>query len=111
MSTATEQFFTSLGERGHEPLLHRASGTVRVDLGDPPPWYLEVNKGKVHVTRRDEPADCVIRSDRPTFDRLASGQTNAMAAMLRNDVMFEGEPNLIVLLQKLFPWPTEGPQS
>jgi putative sterol carrier protein len=108
MSTATEQFFTSLAERGNEPLLHRASGTVRVDLGEPPPWYLEVNKGKVTVTRRDEPATVTVRTDPQTFDGMASGRTNAMAAMLRNDVMFEGEPNLVVLLQKLFPWPTEG---
>src|SRR5262245_45236912 len=111
MSTATEQFFTSLADRGYEPLLHRANGTLRVDLNDDEPWYLEVTKGKVKVSRRSEDADCLVRSDPATFNRVASGQTNALAAMLRNEVMFEGEPTLLVLLQKLFPWPTEGPTS
>jgi SCP-2 sterol transfer family len=110
MSTATEQFFTSLADRGYEPLLHRASGTVRVDLGDEP-WYLDISKGKVRLSRRDEPAGCLVRSDPATFERVASGQTNALAALLRNEIMFEGDPNLLVLLQKLFPWPTEGPTS
>ena len=110
MSTATEQFFTSLAERGFEPLLHRASGTIRIDVGDEP-WYVDVSKGKVQVSRRDEPASCLVRSDPATFERVASGQTNALAAMLRNEIMFEGEPTLLVLLQKLFPWPTKGSTS
>jgi hypothetical protein len=29
---ATEGFFDALAKRGHEPLLHSASGTVRFDL-------------------------------------------------------------------------------
>jgi putative sterol carrier protein len=110
MTTATEAFFTSLADRGYEPLLRRASGTVRVDLGEMP-WYLEVHKGRVNVSRRDDQAECVVRAEPQVFDRVASGQTNAMAAMLRNEVMFEGDPALIVLLQRLFPWPMEGPKS
>jgi putative sterol carrier protein len=111
MSTATEQFFSSLADRGYEPLLHRANGTVRFDLGDDEPWYLEVAKGKVKLSRRSEDASCLVRSDPATFDRVASGRTNALSAMLRNEVMFEGDPTLLVLLQKLFPWPTEGPSA
>ena len=110
MTTATDEFFASLADRGYEPLLHRASGTVRVDLGDVP-WYLELHKGKVNVSRRDDPAECVVRAEPQIFDQVARGQTNAMAAFLRNDVMFEGDPTLIVLLQKLFPWPVEGQTS
>jgi putative sterol carrier protein len=110
MTTATEAFFNSLADRGYEPLLHRASGTVRVDLGDVP-WYLELHKGRVNVSRRDDAAECVVRAEPANFDKVASGQTNAMAALLRNEVMFEGDPGLIVLLQKLFPWPKEGSTS
>jgi putative sterol carrier protein len=112
MSTATEQFFNALADRGYEPLLHRANGSVRVDLDhNEESWYLDVAKGKVKVSRRADDANCTVRSDRATFERVASGQTNALAAMLRNEIMFEGEPTLLVLLQKLFPWPTEGPTS
>jgi putative sterol carrier protein len=107
MTTATDEFFTSLAERGPEPLLQRANGTVRIDL-DGEHWYLDLAKGRVAVSQRDEPADCILRSDRATFDRLASGQANALAAMLRNEITYEGDPSSVVLLQKLFPWPTEG---
>jgi putative sterol carrier protein len=110
MSSATDQFFSSLAERGQEPLLLRANGTVRVDL-DGQHWYLELGKGQVSVSHRDAPADCVIRSDRETFDRVARGESNAMASLLRNEIMFEGDPGMVVLLQKLFPWPSEGPRS
>jgi putative sterol carrier protein len=110
MTTATETFFASLADRGYEPLLHRADGTVRVDLGDVP-WYLELHKGRVKVSRRDDQAECVVRAEPQIFDMVASGQTNAMTAILRNEVMFEGDPALVVLLQKLFPWPTEGPKA
>ncbi len=111
----TTEFFADLAERGYEPLLQRATGTVRLDLGTgkrAEHWYLDLAKGHVTVSRRDEPADCVIRTDRATFDRLATGEANAMATMLRNEISFEGNPTLVVLLQKLFPWPPqqEGPQ-
>jgi SCP-2 sterol transfer family len=118
MTSPTEAFFTSLGERGHEPLLRRASGTVRVDLshgrGHPTEhWFLDLQKGRVAVSHRDEAAGCVIRSDRDTFDRIASGRSNALASMLRNEMSFEGDPALVVLLQKLFPWPdhTTNPEG
>lgn len=110
MSTATDRFFHDLAERGYEPLLLRADGTLRVDL-DREHWYLEMSKGNVTVSRRDEPADTVIRTDKATFDKVAGGQSNALATLLRNEMMFEGEPALLVLLQKLFPWPAEGPTS
>jgi putative sterol carrier protein len=106
--TATEAFFNGLAERGFEPLLQRATGTVRLDL-DGDHWYLDVAKGKVQVSRTGEPdVQCVVRTDPDTFERVASGQSNAMASMLRNEIMFDGDPVLVVLLQKLFPWPMEG---
>jgi putative sterol carrier protein len=107
MTTATESFFSDLAERGPEPRLQRASGSLRVDLSNGEHWYLDVHKGRVAVSHRHDPADTIVRTSPETFEQLARGETNAMAAMLRNDIIFEGAPALGVLIQKLFP--QEGP--
>jgi putative sterol carrier protein len=103
MTTATDSFFTDLAERGQEPRLQRASGTLRVDLSNGEHWYLDIHKGRIGVSRRNDPADTTVSTSPETFERLASGEANAMAAMLRNEIMFEGRPALGVLMQKLFP--------
>jgi SCP-2 sterol transfer family protein len=111
MTSATEQFFNTMSERGYEPLLQRAAGTVRIDLArngstkDIEHWYVRLDRGRVGVSHEDGDADCVVHTDRKTFDRIASGQANAMAALLRSEISYEGNPTLLVLLQRLFPWP------
>ena len=103
----TTAFFSEIAEQGYQPLLHRATGTIRIDLNGSrrvEHWYLDLIKGNVAVSQRNEPADSVIRTDRRTFERVARGEANAMAAVLRNEMTFEGNPTLIVLLQRLFPY-------
>ncbi len=107
-ATGSAEFFTGLGERGRQPQLARAQATVRVDLttaGGVEHWYLTLDRGEVTVSHQDGPADCVMRAERDTFDQVARGELNAMAAMLRNEVTFEGNPVPIVLLQRLLPSP------
>jgi putative sterol carrier protein len=108
MADATAEFFGELGGRGHEPLLKRASGTLRFDLRDGKRvdrWLVAVEKGDVTVTRRNVGADCVVSADRALFDGFASGKTNATAALLRGAVGVEGDLQLLVLFQRLFPGP------
>ncbi len=108
MADPTEDFFDELGRRGHEPLLEKASGTIRIDLVDgkrTDRWLVTVKKGDVGVSRRNMRADCVIRTDRALFDGLASGEANMMAAALRGAIGLEGDPELLVLFQRLFPGP------
>ena len=49
-----------------------------------------------------------MRADKELFDRLASGTANAMAAALRGVVDAEGDLQLIVQFQRLFPGPPPG---
>ena len=108
MADPTSEFFDELGRRGHEPLLKKTSGTLRFDLRDgkrTDRWLVDVKKGDVAVSRRNVRADCVVSADRALFDDVASGKTNAMAAMLRGAMGVEGDVQLLVPFQRLLPGP------
>ncbi len=113
MADATAEFFDDLSTRGQEPLLGKLRATVRFDIVDgkrTDHWLLGINDGAIDVSRSDGDADCVIRSDKADFDKVASGRTNAMAAYLRGALTLEGEPRLVVRLQRLFPAPVGMPE-
>jgi putative sterol carrier protein len=104
----TADFFAALKSRGHEPLLRKASGTVRFDITDgkrTERWLVELKKGEIAVSRRHTKADCVVSTDRALFERIASGEANALAALLREEMNVEGDINLLVLFQRLLPGP------
>jgi putative sterol carrier protein len=103
----TTAFFQDLGARGHEPVLKKATGTLRFDLTDggnrTARWLVAIEKGNVAVSHRNAKADCVVRADRALFDGIASGETNALAAVLRGAIDAEGDLRLLVFFQRLFP--------
>jgi putative sterol carrier protein len=108
MSDATTEFFQTLGERGHEPALEKIRGTIRFDLegGERPTrWLVTIEKGDVEVSRKTAKADCILRTDRALFERIASGEGHAMAAVLRGAIDLEGDRSLLVAFQRLFPSP------
>jgi putative sterol carrier protein len=108
MSDATAEFFGSLTQRGHVPMLEKAKGTVRFELVDgkrTDRWLLVVDKGDLAVSRRNAGADCTLRTDKALFDRIVDGEVNAAAAVLRGAVTIDGDMELLVQLQKLFPGP------
>jgi putative sterol carrier protein len=111
MTDATAQFFDALVERGHEPLLEKATGTVRFDLKDGSKtdrWLVTVVKGDFTVSRQNLRADCVVTADKSLFDGIVSGKTNAMAALLRGAMGVEGDVQLLVLFQRLLPGPSRS---
>jgi putative sterol carrier protein len=103
---ATARFFDELAARGEEPLLQKASGRTRIDVVDgkrTSHWLVSVDRGKIAVSRKSGPADCVIRTDKAVLDKVASGRMNAVAAVLRGDMAVEGDWRLLVRMQRLFP--------
>ena len=104
--TATDDFFAELERRGHEPMLKRLSATVRWDIldGDRIEHRLvRIDHGDARVAVGDEPADCVIIAERAVCDDVASGRTSALAALLRGAAAIDGDFELMVLAQRLFP--------
>jgi len=113
MADAAAQFFQQLPGRGHEPLLEKVKGTIRFDLVDrtrTERWLVTFDKGDVSVSHKNVAADCVVRAERTLFDALVSGAANGMAAYLRGRLTFEGDPEFLVLFQRVLPAPaTQGP--
>jgi putative sterol carrier protein len=105
MTSSTEEFFDELVRRGHEPRLEKVSGTVRFDLENGngvERWRVTVDKGDIAVSRKNGKADAVLRTDKALFDRILTGEVNAMAATLRGLLTIEGDRELLVLIQRLF---------
>ena len=93
MTETTGAFFEALGQRGHEPLLEKISGSVRFEIVDGKRverWLLTVDKGDVAVSRKNVRADCTLRADKDLFRRVTRGEVNAMAATLRGDIVLDG---------------------
>jgi putative sterol carrier protein len=101
----TGMFFESLPSRGHEPLLEKVAGTIRFDAVDGnrvDHWYVTLDHGDVKVTRKNAPADAVIRAEASMLDDIFSGRENAMAALLRGALLPEGDPALMLRFQRIF---------
>jgi putative sterol carrier protein len=114
MANATAAFFEGLSARGREPLLGSVRATIRFDIVDgrrADHWLLGLDDGAIDVSHADGEADCIITADKAAFDRVASGRTNAMSAYLRGALTVEGEPRLLVRVQRLFPPPVGMPEG
>ena len=104
----TAAFFEELRERRHEPLLEKATGSVRFDIEHgkrTESWFVSVAKGDLVVSREAAAAepDLTIRAGKALFDGVASGEVNPVAAVLRGAMIVDGDWRLVVLLQRLFP--------
>ena len=107
---ATEAFFTGLAELGDSPHLRKAVGSVRFDVLDgrrTRRWLVTFDHGQVSVgpAPASAEADCVVRAERAVFEGLTAGRLNAVTAVLRGDLVADGDPRLLVSLQRLFPGP------
>jgi hypothetical protein len=108
MTDATTDFFAALARRGHDPLLDKARGTVRIELVNGKQterWLLAFDKGDITVSHRNARADVTLRTDKASFDEIAAGKMNAAAAVLRGEVAIEGDWELMVFFQRLLPGP------
>ena len=95
-----------------QPLLSRVTTTVRIDLEDGKSvehWHLDIQRGKVAVTRRKAKADATLHLERRLFERLVTGRANSLASMLRGLITVEGSTVHLVAVQRLFPGPPRKP--
>jgi putative sterol carrier protein len=105
MAQTTAEFFDALAARAHEPLLEKVNGTIRFDVKDngrTQRWHVAIAKGDIAVSRTNAPADSVVTIDRETLAGVAGGKVNPFAATLRGTIRVEGDPELMVLFQRVF---------
>lgn len=110
MADHTAEFFDELTRRGHDPRLAKVAGVLRFDLavdGGSEHWTVEFRQGEMTAVRTPQPrpADCVLRTTKGWFDRFVTGADNILAALLRADVVAEGNLQLMFYLQRLMPDP------
>jgi putative sterol carrier protein len=116
MPNHTDALFDALRDRGHDPALGGRTATIRFELtggGSTDAYSVAIDKGDIAVTVPGDPAaaDCTLRADRAMFERIAGGHTNALAAMLRGDLIADGDPELLISVRKLMPTSKAGGQS
>jgi putative sterol carrier protein len=111
VTDAVDAFFEHVEARAHEPLLDKGSGVLRIDLTrgeQADSWFISIDHGDISVSREQANADCTLRMDHALFSRMATGEANAMAAVLRGEVSIEGDLELVLLLQRLLPGRAAG---
>ena len=95
-----------------QPLLANTSGTLLFEIRDDNETVfalVTVDKGRVGVEEVPAPrdADATIRADRALVDAIATGRANAMAAVLRGEMGVEGDAELLMDFQRIFPGPDD----
>jgi putative sterol carrier protein len=108
MMEAAKQFFEGLERRDHDPLVEKADGSIRFEVRDngrTDRWLLTLDRGDLSISHKGGPADCTVRADKSTFQRMAAGEMNAMTAVLRGVVEVEGDTELLLMFQRLLPDP------
>ncbi|HEX5594914.1 MAG TPA: SCP2 sterol-binding domain-containing protein [Micromonosporaceae bacterium] len=116
MMEATTKFFDSIAQCGYDPRLSRMTGVARFDLNEgdrTDHWFLAVCNGQLRVSRDvEQEPDAVFTADAKLFDRIAAGEENPVAAMLRGAATIRGNLRLLVQLERLFPGPpnARGPR-
>ncbi|MGQ5262736.1 SCP2 sterol-binding domain-containing protein [Micromonospora sp. ZYX-F-536] len=106
MVDATTRFFEDLDRRGYEPLLAKASGTLRIDLNEGAQtrhWLLTIDHGRLNVSQEDREADTVIGTSPQLFEDIAAGREHGLAALLRGDMTVLGDARLVVQVERIFP--------
>jgi putative sterol carrier protein len=74
------------------------NGSYRFDVTDVGSWYLGIDSGVLTFRRGNEPADCVIESNKDDFWAIADGRQNLLTAAMQGRVHLDGD---IAMAQKL----------
>ena len=76
-----------------------------MEVEDGERWCVTLDRGTLGVSGDVPDAECVVRTDRATLEGMVEGRVNATAALLRGLVQAEGDVELLIYLQRLFPSP------
>jgi putative sterol carrier protein len=106
MTDATTEFFKELNRRKPDPTLTGIDVTIRFDVNDDGAgrhWLVAIRDGAIEATPGGGEADCTIGTDRRVIEAIVEGRVNPMAALLRGHLDVGGDPDLLILVKRVFP--------
>ncbi|MEH0974535.1 SCP2 sterol-binding domain-containing protein [Micromonospora sp. CPCC 205546] len=109
--TATGAFFEQLAAVGHEPRLCKVHGRVRFDIRDGDQverWLLDIDHGRLRITRDDGPAGTVITVSAEVAEAMSRGEMNGLAGIARGEIQVDGDLGLALRVGRLFPAPPDS---
>jgi putative sterol carrier protein len=99
---SAREFFETLPGRVSPQAAQALDASYRFDVEGAGSWRVESDGDSLAVTESDAPADCVIRSDEPTFLRIVRGEQSPMGAYMTGKVKVEGDLGLALNLRDVF---------
>ncbi|WP_330441118.1 SCP2 sterol-binding domain-containing protein [Micromonospora sp. NBC_00821] len=102
----TSAFFERLTVAGQDPRFSKVCGSVRFDIrddGNLEQWLLDIDHGRMRVTRSGGPATTVIQVSAQLAEAMARGEVNGLAAITRGEIMVDGDLALALRIGRLFP--------
>jgi putative sterol carrier protein len=64
--------------------------------------YLDDTVSPTHVSNKNEKADCTVKVSLSNFDKLISGEMNAMGAFMLGKIKVDGDMSVAMKLSSLF---------
>jgi putative sterol carrier protein len=99
-----QALFQLLGKTEATSFVREIQGTLQFDLGDAGHWQMKIDRGAVRVTEgTPERPDCVLATDPEEFVRIARGDDNIIAAMLRGAIQLSGDLNVAMSFRRVLP--------
>jgi hypothetical protein len=111
MAGPSESFFEEISRRGSDELLEGANGVIRFDIDDnghSERWVVSIDDGALDVSHRNVTADTRVRLTRKTFEQVVAGKANVTAGVLQGAIVAQGDLELLIRFQRLFPGPPGG---
>jgi putative sterol carrier protein len=103
----SDEFFERLAAT-EQPGLSAVDKTIRIDVSEPDRIdhvLLHLDRGRVTVAHRNSRADAVVSTDRVLFERLVTGEANALTATLRGRLRVVGDRRAVLAFERLLPSP------
>ena len=97
-----KEFFESLETRADRSRIDGIDHSYLFDVEGEGKWLVVIQDGSVRVTEGPGDADVTIATSSETFDNLAAGKQNPVAAYMTGKLKITGDTGAALKLQKLF---------
>ena len=103
MAQSVSEFFEGLSSQVDESKTAGMTNTYRFDVEGAGIWTVDVEDGKVDVTKDgDAEPDVTITTSEENFQKLVNGELNPTTAYMTGKLKIKGDMGAAMKLQKLF---------